>query len=248
MDAYQGFRLAPGAPAPVQQSQVSCGAACLLVARMMCDPQLARWVTTGTHETNAAKPDGRTAAQRFGELERRIMARTNAFAPYPGVVQTPWPRALGTPPWGARVELEHGAATRGTDYQVLLVRHRQAAGLADTYRTLVSRVCAGRPALLYVGNARLPRHVTMVFADESAGLLVYEPAQGSVEPLSRQALRARRLNLGGWNQPWFLVLPTGLRSLRVGRLARNRPELTRPQAMPGGTLVREESRGSGVLT
>ncbi len=248
MESYQGFRLAPGAPAPVQQSQVSCGAACLLVARMMCDPQLARWVTAGAHGADAADPDGRTAAQRFGELERRIMARTNALAPYPGVVQPPWPRALGTPPWGARVELEHGAATRGTDYQVLFVRHRQAGGLADTYRTLVNRVAVGRPALLYVGNAKLPRHVTMVFADETAGLLVYEPAQGSVQPLSRQALRSRRLNLGGWNQPWFLVLPTGLRSVSVARLARNRPELTRPQAMPGGTLVREEFRRSGSLT
>ena len=42
------FRLVAGAPAPLQQSSVTCGAACLTVARMLVDDPFARWVRDGT--------------------------------------------------------------------------------------------------------------------------------------------------------------------------------------------------------
>lgn len=43
MTTGSGFRLRLGDQGPVQQSPVSCGAACLTVARMLVNPQFARW-------------------------------------------------------------------------------------------------------------------------------------------------------------------------------------------------------------
>ena len=43
----QPFRLAAGDLGPVQQSPVTCGSACLTVARMLVNPAFARWITLG---------------------------------------------------------------------------------------------------------------------------------------------------------------------------------------------------------
>ncbi len=67
---------------------------------------------------------------------------------------------------------------------------------------------AGRPALLYVGNAHLPRHVVLVLpATGGQELDVYEPSAGRVVDLPESAFAARRLGLAGWDVPWALVWP-----------------------------------------
>jgi len=115
MPAY--YRLRQGDVGPVQQSPVTCGSACLTVARMLVNPAFARWIVTGEGPRGDA-PGGDTQEARFAAYERVVMSRTNRIFAGGGRLNLPWPRALGTPPWGARKELEFGASNRGTDYHL----------------------------------------------------------------------------------------------------------------------------------
>lgn len=121
MTHFQALKLAAGDPGPLQQSGVSCGSACLTVARMMIDPELTRWILTGVGP--GGRTDSRSVAARFAEHEQLVLARTNRVTPWPGSLQAPWPRALGTPPWGAQAELEHGASLDGVPYAITVLRH-----------------------------------------------------------------------------------------------------------------------------
>jgi hypothetical protein len=202
------FRLVAGDAAPVQQTSTTCGSASLTVARMLVNPAFAAWIRDGTpHAASAGtRPDDRSERERFAAYEQVVAARTNALVGAGGNVQLPWPRALGTPPWGARRELESGAAAAGTRYDVTWVRHRSSAGLARAYAGLQARVRAGRPAVLYVGNAALPRHVVLVLPPTGGQELdVYEPSVGRIVDLPRRPFIDRRLRLAGWDVPWALV-------------------------------------------
>ena len=85
-------------------------------------------------------------------------------------------------------------------------RHRGRAVLERAYAALRARVRDGRPALLYVGNAWLPRHVVLVMpATREQELDVYEPSIGKVVDLPRAAFVERSLALGGWDVPWAAV-------------------------------------------
>lgn len=207
------FRLLEGSPGPTQQSQVSCGAACLLVARMTIDPALARWVVEGVRRGAAptAPTDDSGPLDRFADLERAIMRRTNAIGAYQGQVQAPWPRALGTPPWGALAELEHGASLPGTRYEIVLIRGLGEQRVRAAYDELLQRVRPGMPALLYVGSTTMPRHIVLLFRDETlggqvTGLLRYDPADGSVRRFGPENLVTVRLS--GWRHRWLTVQPT----------------------------------------
>ena len=106
------FRIHLGDRAPVQQSQVTCGSTSLTVARMLVDPLFAREVVEGgAHGCDL--PGGNTGDGRLAAIERAVMARTNSLVGPGGRWQLPWPQRLGTPPWGARRELEDGAADVG---------------------------------------------------------------------------------------------------------------------------------------
>lgn len=202
------FRLAAGDAGPLQQSGVSCGSACLTVARMMIDPELTRWILHGIGP--GREPDTRPVSARFAEHEQQVLARTNSVAPWPGVLQSPWPRALGTPPWGALAELENGASLDGTSYGMTVLRHLSGDALADTIRRLLGQLGVGTPMLLYVGNATLPRHVTLAFvADTRSRATLYDPGCGRVGTFPLEALIDRRLGLSGWDQPWLAVHPAG---------------------------------------
>ncbi|CCH80099.1 conserved hypothetical protein [Nostocoides japonicum T1-X7] len=208
------YRLAAGDSGPTQQSPVTCGSACLTVARMLVDPLFASWVRTGSPVlpgTPAGLGEATTEA-RFAAYERVVMARTNALSLPPRALNLPWPHSLGTPPWGAQRELEHGASLRGTRYAIVPVRQDPTPALGRRYDRLVDVVAEGEPALLYVGNEWLPRHVVLVLPGSGDRVLdVYEPASGRVQVLRRDDMMARRLRLGGWNIPWIIVEPTGLR-------------------------------------
>ncbi len=196
-----------GGAGPVQQSPVTCGSAALTVARMLADPAFARWVVAGVAR-DGGPSDARMEHARFAEQERLVMGRTNALVGSGGRLQLPWPRALGTPPWGARRELEAVAAAGGSQYRLRLVRFASAATLGATYRGLGDLVRDGRPALLYVGNALTPRHVTLVLpGDGDAVLDVYDPATGTVTALDAGRYVRRRLAVAGWDVPWVLVQP-----------------------------------------
>lgn len=210
------FRLVRGVPGPRQQSPVTCGAACATVARMLVDAPFARWVTAGEGQP-VPGAEGSTQTERFASWERIVHARTNGWHGPGGGLSLGWPRALGTPPWGLRRELEHGASRAGTRYRIISVRAHSQESLRARYRRLLDLVVDGEPAALYVGNRLLPRHVTLVLpGDRPGGLDVYEPASGTRQCLDEEAFVLRRLGLGGWSVPWILVQPTGHRRVTSG--------------------------------
>jgi len=206
------FRLRRGVTGPVQQSPVTCGSAALTVARMLTSPEFARWIISGL-DPRGGPPDSRSERERFAEHEVAVMNRTNAFRGRPAAVarwRIPWPHALGTPPWGAAAELEDCAARSGAAYRMRLVRLSSTLALRDVHRDLAARVRKGLPALLYVGNAWAPRHVTLVLpggGQDGGGLDVYDPATGSVTELVPELFAGRALGLAGWDVPWITVHP-----------------------------------------
>lgn len=231
------FRLGLGQVGPLQQSAVSCGAACLAVARMMRDPSLAGWVIEGREE------DSRTPNERFAELERTIMRRTNSVFASPGRLQMPWPRSLGTSPWGAAAELEAHGAEPGLCYRIIPLRGLAPGALGGAFDALLARVRPGAPALLYVGSDALPRHVCLVFAGlHDRTVLLYEPATGSVELPSRDRFIESRLGLGGWDTPWFLVAP----SAGGTRAGRQRARVLAPAPRTNPALLRTPARFARV--
>lgn len=215
------YRLRAGDTGPVQQSPVTCGSACLTVARMLVDPVFASWVRTGSPHPPGS-PSGDTEAERFAAYERVVMRRTNGVLSGPRRVNVPWPRALGTPPWGAKRELEYGAAATGTLYDVDALRHLSTAGLHQAFERLVDVVAEGEPGLLYVGSAGLPRHVVLVLPGDGDRVLdVYDPGTGRVDHLRRDTVVERRVALSGWDVPWFVVQPTGHRRVKAFEAARS---------------------------
>ena len=213
-DVATPFRLHAGDTGPVQQSPVTCGSACLTVARMLVDPVFASWVRTGSPNPPGSPP-GATEAERFAAYERVVMRRTNGLLAGPARINLPWPRALGTPPWGAKRELEFGAATTGTLYDVVPLRALSGGSLRAAFDCLVDVVAEGEPAVLYVGNGTLPRHVVLVLPGDGDRVLdVYDPGTGRVGHLRRDTVVERRMGLSGWDVPWIVVQPTGLRRIR----------------------------------
>ena len=202
------FRLQAGDRVPVQQSTTTCGSASLTVARMLVDPSFARWIRLGVDKDakDDDVPDAKTVEQRFAAHEQVVARRTNALVGAGGRIQFPWPRALGTPPWGAIGELEYGAAVPWADYDIEWFRFVRRSTLEQAYASLQRRVRDGRPALLYIGNAWLPRHVVLVMpATRGQQLDVYEPSIGRVVDLPKDGFVERRLRMAGWDVPWGAV-------------------------------------------
>lgn len=226
-----GFSLRAGDVGPVQQSPVSCGSACLTVARMLVNPAFARWIRTGEGPRGDA-PGGDTEQERFAAYERVVMRRTNGLFGGGRRVNVPWPHALGTPPWGARGELEFGASRRGTHYEVRQLRSLSTTSLRQAHGRLVDVVAEGEPALLYLGSTWLPRHVTLVLpGDGDRRLDVYDPASGQVTLLDEDQFAGRELGIAGWDLPWIGILPDGL---------------SRVQAFGFSTGMSAASRTSGI--
>ncbi|HEX6148834.1 hypothetical protein [Nocardioides sp.] len=165
-----------------QPDRRSCGAAVLVMARMLAEPHYARWI-------RGADDD----AGRFADEVLRTHRRTNRLVDARRGLQLPWPRALGTQPWALARELPG--------------RHRAALvrGRAGAWQRLVE---ADRPVPLYVGNRLLPRHVVLVTGrDAEDRVRVYEPGSGDTVRMHRTDFLAGSLDLAGWNRPWFVVLP-----------------------------------------
>ncbi|EKA61654.1 hypothetical protein B277_05768 [Janibacter hoylei PVAS-1] len=233
------YRLVQGSSGPRQQSPTTCGSACATVARMLVDAPFARWITAGEGQP-VPGAEGSTQAERFAAWERTVHARTNGWRGSSGTLALGWPRALGTPPWGLRRELEQGASRVGTRYRLVSVRGHSEESLRARYRRLLDLVVDGEPAALYVGSRLLPRHVTLVLPGQRADALdVYEPASGSVQLLDEDAFARRRLRLGGWSVPWILVQPTGHRRVVDGSPATSPWRVPRLAPEPSPDLLRE---------
>ncbi len=166
-----------------QPDRRSCGAACLVVAHALRNPAYAERVSD-------------TAGFRTEVLA--MHRRVTSPADVRGRAQLPWPQALGTPPWAVERQL---AGTSGVPHRSRLVRWDDREAVHDALAS------GGLPAALYVGQAWLPRHIVLVLGADAEALRVYEPSGGRVERVPRAAFTADRLELGGWEVPWFTVAP-----------------------------------------
>ncbi len=168
---------------------------------MLANPPFADWVRHGDPDDTSHSGD-----DRFAACEQVVARRTNGLVGAGGRLQVPWPHALGTPPWGARTEIEHGASRPGTRYAVTWTRLGGIRHLGRVRDELERRVGAS-PALLYIGNTWLPRHVVLVLPGARADLDVHDPATGRVVALPRGPFVTRRLGIAGWDVPWCVVWP-----------------------------------------
>lgn len=174
------WRTLPFGPELRQPDQRSCGAACLVVARMVLDAEYAGTVA--------------------GRFDAEVLARHGALTGSTdgmGRAQLPWPRALGTPPWA----LARRLSVTGTHYRWRLARWSPEAAFAR----VLADVRLGLPAPVYVGSAWLPRHVVLGLAGDRDALEVYDPARGRLAEVSRAEFAAGRLRLSGWDRAWFTL-------------------------------------------
>lgn len=195
-----------------QINSTTCGAASLIVARMLLHPEYAQFLFSSASgsDSNADHNDlrSRFTAQSLAVHRRttRLIARTG-----PRLrdlrIRMPWPRAIGTPPWGVRHELE---ALAGAKYRTVLIDPDSSESRDAAFDLLERSMAGGLPAGLFTGNLLMPRHVTLVIAE---GLRVYDPAKGVVLRLNRTDFVNGDLGPVAWTQPWAVVVPleVGLR-------------------------------------
>ena len=190
----------------VQPDQRTCGAASLVVARMLGDPDYAGWVETG--EVAGRPTDARAPTRRFADEVLATHVRTNRWYDASGSLQVAWPRALGTAPWALAHELTvtGGTSGPGTSHRVQAVSPRRRG---EAYDDVVAAVALGHAVPLYVGNRSLPRHVVLVVGGDDARLTAYDPATGGRVTVTRDAFERGELRVSGWSEPWFAVLPAG---------------------------------------
>lgn len=193
----------------------SCGSAALLVLAAARDPALAAWLGTGRREDGWRSPlldrlpedawRSSGVAERAAAAQHAVLRRTNRL----------WPRALGTPPWGAARTL---SMVTGRSWGWWLVDPNDAADLASAVEAVRRHASAGQPVPVYVGGYRsrglsrtVPRHVVLVLGARNGRLQVFEPASGAMHDLAPADLlrhpRPPLPALGGWSTVHAVVLP-----------------------------------------
>jgi hypothetical protein len=165
-----------------QPTRTTCGSSVLVVMDLLAG---------GT-------PLGPDPEADFSQRARATMRRTNTWRDRRGRPQLPWPDALGTRPAALVREL-------GGGWTVRVVDPRRPGRAWEALRT------AGRPVPLYVGEGSWMQHVVLVLDADEDRMTVYEPARGVVLTRTRRDFETARLDLGGWDQPWLVVLPTARR-------------------------------------
>lgn len=166
-----------------QPDRRTCGAAALVVARMLDDESWA----------DAVLAEG--VAAEVLATHARVTGPTDAT----GRTQAPWWRAWGTPPWAVAREL----ATHGPRRVVVPTLGRRDA-LAERVRRAVD---GGHSVVWYVGSRGLPRHVVLVVGVRDGSWRVFEPSSGRVLEVPAADFVRGRVRIAGWRRTWALVLP-----------------------------------------
>ena len=196
----QGLAAQAVAAGLVQPDQTSCGSAALVMARVIVDPAYAAYLVNGTVNGTVDGLSG-SIEDRFRTEALAMHRRTNRLLDARGRPQVPWPQALGTLPVSVARQL---TSDTGTTYETRLVLRHQRARAFD--RTSAA-VASGRTVPVFVGNRLSARHVVLAIATAPHGLLIYDPARGRNSPITRDDFVRGRLALGGWQVPWFVVVP-----------------------------------------
>ncbi|MDH2413702.1 hypothetical protein [Nocardioides sp. CER19] len=171
----------PYGPTLRQPDQTSCGAACVVVARLLASPD--------------AEPTPQSFSREVLDTHRRLVG---TVAPG-GRAQLPWPSTLGTPPWAVAHALR---PIEDVGYGTRLARWSPSAAFA-TAATAVAQ----HPVALYIGSSVMPRHVVLAVSAGPDGLSVYDPASGGLSTVGHHAFVSGKLGIAGWDVPWFVVLP-----------------------------------------
>ena len=190
----------------VQPDQRSCGAAALVVARFLGDPEYRR-VIEGGGLTNPRTVAGDAALrERFKSETLTMHQRITGLADVSGKPQIPWPRTFGTPPWAVARQLSATGGADGT--RATYSWHVARTSMPAAYQRLLDAAHAGRVSAIFVGSQLLPRHVVLVVESTARGTLqVYDPARGRVSELDRFAFLGNRIDIAGWDVAWFVVTP-----------------------------------------
>lgn len=180
------------------------------------DPDAPDWFRSpGGAVVHGAATPGQASAQRWGLLQAALHRRSTRRAVL-GVL--PWPRSLGTPPWGAaRV-----ARFPGATYRSVLVDDTRPDEVDDLLARVDAALDRGVPVPLYAGGdtsgglgAALPRHVVLAVARTGDSYRVYEPGAGRVLGVTRATLRSPSgpvAALGHWSHLAWALLPVPRRA------------------------------------
>jgi len=157
-----------------QRDGVTCGPSVAVLAGALLDP-----------EYGAPLNSGPAAAERWFHSEQARVHR---------MVNTVWPRALGTTPAGmARALSAHG------------VRYRWRRAGSDLAGVRAA-VAAGRPVAMLIGAA-IPRHWVLLTELDGPRFRCYEPSSGRRVEVHPDDIRAARLTGLGFPRPFAFVLP-----------------------------------------
>ena len=193
-----------------QPDQRSCGAASMVVARMLADPAYAAFLAGSEGPVGLAFP--RTVAgdaalrERFKAETLAMHRRITGLADVSGRAQIPWPRTFGTPPWAVARQLSGTPAADGT-----LARydwHVARTDLPAAYQRLLDAGNSDRVSAIFVGSTWMPRHVVLAVGATAHGTVnVYDPARGELSELRRLAFLRGEIDIAGWDVAWFVVTP-----------------------------------------
>lgn len=189
-----------------QPNAVTCGAACLVFARMRHDPPYAMRVVTG-YDPRTRATDRTDQTDRWNAEVLQMHRRVTALRDHDGDLQPPWWRVVGTPPWGAARQMEGAVGNSGLSGSRYTAHALDPGHLDVEFDRIAAAVDAGHSVPLYVGNDLRPAHVVLVVAANDRELRVYEPSAGRMRRVDRKAFTGSRLGLASWDVPWFVVLP-----------------------------------------
>jgi hypothetical protein len=190
----------------VQPDQRSCGAASLVVARFLGDPEYRRMMQGGSLENPRTVAGDAKMRELFNRETLALHERITGLSDVSGKPQIPWPRKFGTPPWAVARQLSSTPAADRS--RASYSWHVARTALPAAYQRLLDAGRAGRLSAIFVGNTWLPRHVVLVVETTARGTLrVYDPARGQVVELDRFAFLGNRIDIAGWDVAWFVVTP-----------------------------------------
>jgi uncharacterized protein YukE len=189
-----------------QPDQTTCGSSSLVMSKMENDPAYAMWMQTG-YDPLMGETDPRTPEERFADESEAMHVRTNLPLDRDNDLQFPWPPQAGTQPWALAAEMsaDGGSGVPGTSYDVSVV---DPDNRGSSFDAVVRASEDGSTVPIYVGDDTRPGHVTLVTASEGGdSLSVYDPSNGSTITVSRDDWVNGTLDVAGWSEPWFVVVP-----------------------------------------
>lgn len=184
-----------------QVSDVTCGAAVLLMLNVTADPELREEI-----EADPALMDDFQTSLHFTSTR-------NALGPFA------WPQRFGTPPW---------ALARAARFPGVTYTHRPVDDSSDDAGAVFAWIWhatqAGIPVPLYTGgdasqslDRAIPRHVVLAVPPPTPDDLVVDPALNIYDPASAKVYRVpiaelvnrteRHPALGNWTHVVWAVLP-----------------------------------------